>query len=241
MFVQNVLAQVSFCLKNLIWSHQKTVCCKTQRFISMFINTYINPYPKPVTSIQTTTTYFTEIHLNIVPHLCLNISRAYLSYRNVKFSWWWFMKIVFQDLTLWHHIIENSNVNFPSGLLNCLHLSCHNASYMSYAAQIWFNQYKVIFSCDLLHNLYLAQSNTLLKHFNLQNSQWVLKGFVWLTANREAMATGVHHINNPAAGDRNPVYTFCIIWPTGMEFIHWKEIHSWASEARSTTTFRCNS
>jgi len=34
------------------------------------------------------------------------------------------------------------------------------------------------------------------------------------------MATGVHHINNPAAGDRNPVYTFRVIWPTGMEFIH---------------------
>lgn len=112
---------------------------------------------------------------------------------------------------------------------------------MSCAAQIWFNQYKIIFSCDLSHNLYLAQSNTLLKHITLQNSQWALKTFVWLTANCGTMATGVHHINNQAAGDRNSVYTFRIIRPTGMEFIHWKEIHSWASEARSTTTFRRNS
>jgi len=40
--------------------------------------------------------------------------------KNVKFSWWWLIKItVFQDLTLWHYIIENSYVNFPLGLLHC--------------------------------------------------------------------------------------------------------------------------
>jgi len=112
---------------------------------------------------------------------------------------------------------------------------------MSCPSQTWFNHYKIIFSCALLYNFYLAQINTLLKHFTLQNPQWPLKSFVWLTANWESMATGFHHSINHAAGDRNPVCIFLNIWPTGMEFTHWKEKHSWASEARSTTTFRQNS
>jgi len=53
--------------------------------------------------------------LILFSHLCLNIPSPYLSFRKM----WNSHGGVFQDLTLWHHIIENSNVNFPSGLLNC--------------------------------------------------------------------------------------------------------------------------
>lgn len=55
------------------------------------------------------------------------------------------------------------------------------------------------------------------------------------------MAVGIHHINNNAAGTRNPLYTFVIIWATGVEFTHWKETHWWTSKIAPTSRHRQNS